>query len=930
LRSETLLIFIRFFLLVQKHEKYCTVFSLFPKSMTLQASSYRIILGCFVGFLCVFFLATNTFAAKLFSDVPPQSSFFDAVSALEQRGILNGFSDGSFRPDDRISRAAALKVVLLSAGVEMTGVATARPFPDVPKDEWFAPIAKKGQELGIVQGDGNGNFLPSRNVSRAEALAMLFRTNGTTIDPPTSAPFSDVPLSAWYAGYFAEAKSTGLLRSDPIDPQHLLTRGELSDLTYRFFRNDWDSTETEGKASYYADMFEGRTTASGERFSNAEYTAAHRTFPFGTRVRVTQQESLRSVVVRINDRGPYADGRVIDISSAAFQVLAPLSNGLTDVMIEKVPESTPLGPPEQCTMDRGNTVILEDFYEGMSLFSPLPTVFRTGEVYTISGEFTADEPPEDVIAFYGPEGEQRLFHGEVSGSVFTLPVFFPEEGEFLFSVYPGKSGKAKAENIKVITPECESNIEEETTSPKNLRHEVKNGETVFLWDNSGNDLFRLRFSQKGKEVVFFVSGSNKVSPPPQAFEYFEEGPALVEIWGSRTDEKSNRITEWKYGGYEQLFVTERVSRKDNRLKDVTLTETFSLGQDIVISGTTEETADPVAYVIDPDENIFEIPLNITDTGFYGRFAPQTLGTHILEINRNDALTLFVGASVPEGVTPLLPDFFDLNPAGISEDISEENRASTLLRYINRERRVRQLPELLFDDALQELAQFRADDMCERGYFSHVDPDGKKAEDYRVFHNVQTAVAENIARDSGVKTGHEGLMRSPAHRKPIINPSYTRVGFGFCRPKNEEDILTIVEIFGGEPFIPEATSDWREKILADINSVRLPDPIVPSETMQSVAQQWANRMAEKDFWGFEDGEDSLETSLRDAGVKEYAQGVVLKLGSISDVENAFSGTSITLGENDQKNFLIDTVFKRLGVGIAQSDTWEMYIVLLATH
>jgi hypothetical protein len=46
---------------------------------------------------------------------------------------------------------------------------------------------------------------------------------------------------------------------------------------------------------------------------------------------------------------------------------------------------------------------------------------------------------------------------------------------------------------------------------------------VFLWDNSGNDLFRLRFSQKGKEVVFFVSGSNKVSPPPQAFEYFEEG-----------------------------------------------------------------------------------------------------------------------------------------------------------------------------------------------------------------------------------------------------------------------------------------------------------------------------------------------------------------------------------------------------------------------
>lgn len=887
--------------------------------------------GFFLGFaLFLAPLSSNIFAAKLFSDVPPQSPFFDSVSALEQRGILNGFSDGSFHPDDRISRAAALKVVLLSAGVEITGVATAKPFPDVPKDEWFAPIAKKGQELGIVKGNGEGSFLPSRNVSRAEALAMLFRTNGTTLDAPLSAPFSDVPLNAWYAGYFAEAKRTGLLRNNPIDPQHLLTRGELSDLTYRFFRNEWDSTETKGKASYYADMFEGQTTASGEIFSNAEYTAAHRTFPFGTRVRVTQKESLKSVVVRINDRGPYADGRVIDLSSAAFSVLAPLSNGLTEVILQKVPEATPLGPPEGCDIEKDGKNISEDFYEGITLFSPLPTVFRTGEVYTITGEFTSEESPEDVIAFYGPEGNQRMFHGEVSGSVFTLPVFFPEEGEFLFSLYPGKSGKAKAESIRVITPRCENNINEETSSPQNLRHEVQNGETVFFWDNAGNNLFQLRFSQKGKEVVFFVSGSSKFIPPPSAFEYFEEGLALVEIWGSRINESSTRTTEWKYGPSEQLFLAKRVSRTDNKLTDITLAETFSLGQDIVISGNTKEMMDETAYVIDPDENIIEITLNLVDDGFYGRFTPKTLGTHIFEVNRNDALTLFVGASVPEGVAPLLPDFFDLNPGIQDENVSEENTSPTLLRYINRERRVRQLPELALDENLESLAQFRADDMCDRGYFSHSDPEGKKAEDYRVLHNVQTSVAENIARDSGIKMAHEGLMRSPAHRKPIINAGYTRAGFGFCRSADEKDILTVVEIFGGEPFSQEATPNWRENILTDINSVRVTDPIVPSETIQSVAQQWANRMSKKGFWGFEDGEDSLESSLRDAGVKEYTQGVVLKLGSISDVEGAFSDEQIALGESNQKNFLIDTAFNKLGVGIAQSDTWEMYIVLLATH
>jgi len=192
------------------------------------------------------------------------------------------------------------------------------------------------------------------------------------------------------------------------------------------------------------------------------------------------------------------------------------------------------------------------------------------------------------------------------------------------------------------------------------------------------------------------------------------------------------------------------------------------------------------------------------------------------------------------------------------------------------------------------------------------------------------VAENIARDSSIKTGHEGLMRSPAHRKIIIGSGYARAGFGFCRSSDDSDIITIVEIFGGEPFSIDATPAWREKILGDINSAREENPIVPSETIQSVAQQWANRMAEKNFWGFQDGEDSLESTLRDAGIKKYAQGIVLKLGSISDLENAFSQKVITLGDVEQENYLINTDFQKLGIGIAQSDSWEIFVVLLATY
>ncbi len=89
-----------------------------------------------------------------------------------------------------------------------------------------------------------------------------------------------------------------------------------------------------GLASWYGSVWQGRTTASGEVFQQAELTAAHRTLPFGTRVRVTDLRSLRSVIVRINDRGTLAPGRVIDLSAAAASELGILDSGLAKVQLE--------------------------------------------------------------------------------------------------------------------------------------------------------------------------------------------------------------------------------------------------------------------------------------------------------------------------------------------------------------------------------------------------------------------------------------------------------------------------------------------------------------------------------------------------------------------------------------------------------------------
>jgi rare lipoprotein A len=93
------------------------------------------------------------------------------------------------------------------------------------------------------------------------------------------------------------------------------------------------SVET-GTASYYAHKFHGRKTANGETYDENEMTAAHRTLPFGTRVRVTNLENQKSVELRINDRGPFVDGRIIDVSYRAAGELDFLQAGLARVRME--------------------------------------------------------------------------------------------------------------------------------------------------------------------------------------------------------------------------------------------------------------------------------------------------------------------------------------------------------------------------------------------------------------------------------------------------------------------------------------------------------------------------------------------------------------------------------------------------------------------
>jgi rare lipoprotein A len=91
-----------------------------------------------------------------------------------------------------------------------------------------------------------------------------------------------------------------------------------------------------GIAAYYSNVFHGRRTASGERYDKNAYTAAHKRLLFGTRVRVTNLENGKSVVLKINDRGPRTQNRIIDVSRRAALDLGFIRKGLTEVQLEVI------------------------------------------------------------------------------------------------------------------------------------------------------------------------------------------------------------------------------------------------------------------------------------------------------------------------------------------------------------------------------------------------------------------------------------------------------------------------------------------------------------------------------------------------------------------------------------------------------------------
>ena len=219
-------------------------------------------------------------------------------------------------------------------------------FDDIrPGDEGAAEILY-AEYRGIL--DNTDRFRPADPLALSDALLWLFRTRN--VEDVDAITVSALP----YLVQKYDLDVGGLLAAGAHGPagvqQRTIGREELTSLQRVL---DSVLAEAHHEVSFYSEKFQGKGTSFGEQFDMNALTAAHRTFPYNTMVRVTNVANGKSVIVRVNDRGPFVPGRDMDLSLAAFTRIAERSKGKIQARIERLGDVHMVSLPAQPSCPTG-------------------------------------------------------------------------------------------------------------------------------------------------------------------------------------------------------------------------------------------------------------------------------------------------------------------------------------------------------------------------------------------------------------------------------------------------------------------------------------------------------------------------------------------------------------------------------------------------
>ncbi|MBI5413535.1 S-layer homology domain-containing protein [Candidatus Peregrinibacteria bacterium] len=189
-------------------------------------------------FVVIFSTQHLTALAANFSDVPATHANSTAIQTLKDAGLVSGYPSGNFKPEQKVTRAEALAMILKAAGITSAKTSSKMPFKDVGENDWFYPMIQKGVALGKLKGYEDKTFRPNKTVTLPEALALT--TSFFQIDikklPVDAVIYDGLNTKDWYSKQAQYSKNKNLIEPDAkghVDPFAELTRGELAEIIYR-------------------------------------------------------------------------------------------------------------------------------------------------------------------------------------------------------------------------------------------------------------------------------------------------------------------------------------------------------------------------------------------------------------------------------------------------------------------------------------------------------------------------------------------------------------------------------------------------------------------------------------------------------------------------------------------------------------------------
>jgi hypothetical protein len=206
----------------------------------------------------------------LFSDIDETSPYYDALKELSEKNIIIGYTDGTFRPEEKITRAEFVKIALnvttcldclAPSEAEKKRFYTVNPFPDVTSNDWFDFCISKAKNTGMVLGYGDGFFRPYNSITRAEAVAILLRQSQIPLQDIPEKNLKDLSDEAWYYSEMVTAVNLGIIPENYgfVLPDEEITRGDFAKMAAKIFSFvDCHVTDTDSDGvPDYIEIFNG-------------------------------------------------------------------------------------------------------------------------------------------------------------------------------------------------------------------------------------------------------------------------------------------------------------------------------------------------------------------------------------------------------------------------------------------------------------------------------------------------------------------------------------------------------------------------------------------------------------------------------------------------------------------------------------------------